>query len=82
METPKYYQFMNPTLQALRLGGGSLTNEEIVNAVVNLMQLPDDVLNRQQHGHNLSEVEYRIAWAKSILRKRATSHKAPEGFGL
>ena len=69
METPKYYEFMNPTLQALRAGGGTLTNEEIVNAVVNLMQLPDEVLDRQQHGHNLGEVEYRIAWAKSYLKK-------------
>lgn len=69
METPKYYEFMNPTLQALREGGGTLTNEEIVTAVVTLMRLPDDVLERTQHGHNLSEVEYRIAWAKSYLKQ-------------
>jgi hypothetical protein len=41
--------------------GGTLTNEEIVDAVVTRMQLPNDVLERQQHGHNLSPVEYRIA---------------------
>lgn len=69
METPKYYEFMNPTLQALREGGGTLTNEEIVNAVVTLMRLPDDVLERKQHGYNLSEIEYRIAWAKSYLKQ-------------
>ena len=69
METPKYYEFMNPTLQALRAGGGTLTNEEIVDAVVNLMQLPDEVLDRKQHGHNLGEVAYRIAWAKSYLKQ-------------
>jgi restriction system protein len=69
METPKYYEFMNPTLQALREGGGTLTNEEIVDAVVTRMQLPDEVLERKQHGHNLSEVEYRIAWAKSYLKQ-------------
>jgi restriction system protein len=69
METPKYYEFMNPTFQALREGGGTLTNEEIVNAVVTLIRLPDAVLERTQHGHNLSEVEYRIAWAKSYLKQ-------------
>jgi restriction system protein len=69
METPKYYEFMNPILQALREGGGTLTNDEIVDAVVTRMQLPDDVLERQQHGHNLGEVEYRIAWAKSYLKQ-------------
>jgi restriction system protein len=69
MKTPKYYEFMNPTLQALREGGGTLTNEEIVDAVVNLMQLPEEILERKQQGHNLGEVEYRIAWAKSYLKK-------------
>jgi len=69
METPKYYEFMNPTLQAMRNGGGTLTNQEIVDAVGTLMQLPDDVLDRQQHGHNVGEVTYRIAWAKSYLKK-------------
>jgi hypothetical protein len=33
METPKYYEFMNPSLQALWKKGGTLTNEEIVEAV-------------------------------------------------
>ena len=69
METPQFYEFMNPTLQAMRTGGGTLTNGEIVEAVVTLMQLPDEVLDRKQHGHNLGEVEYQIAWAKSYLKK-------------
>jgi restriction system protein len=33
------------------------------------MRLPDEILERKQHGHNLSEVEYRIAWAKSYLKQ-------------
>jgi restriction system protein len=69
METPKYYECMNPILQALREGGGTLTNEEIVDAVVRLMHLPDAVVDRKQHGQNMGEVEYRIAWAKSYLKK-------------
>ena len=48
---------------------GRSTNEEIVDAVVTLMRLPDEILERKQHGHNLSEVEYRIAWAKSYLKQ-------------
>jgi restriction system protein len=69
MDTPKYYEFMNPTLQALREGGGTLTNEEIVDAVAQLMHLPDEVMERRQAGHhNMRECEYRIAWAKSYLK--------------
>ena len=69
METPRYYEFMNPVLTALRQRGGTLTNEEIVDAVVQIMHLPDDVMERKQQGHNMGEVEYRIAWAKSYLKK-------------
>src|SRR5438132_2908219 len=69
METPKYYECMNPVLTALREAGGTLTNDEIVDAVANIMHLPDDVMNRKQQGHNMGEVAYRIAWAKSYLKK-------------
>ena len=69
MDTPKYYEFMNPTLQALREGGGTLTNEEIVDAVAQIMSLPNEVVERRQAGHaNMSEVEYRLTWAKSYLK--------------
>src|SRR2546430_17102445 len=60
---------MNPVLTALREAGGTLTNEEIVDAVATIMHLPDEVMNRKQQGHNMGEVEYRIAWAKSYLKK-------------
>ena len=69
METPRHHEFMNPVLTALRERGGTLTNEEIVDAVMQIMHLPDDVMVRKQQGHNMGEVEYRIAWAKSYLKK-------------
>ena len=60
---------MNPILTALRQGGSTLTNEEIVDAVATIMHLPDEVMNRKQQGHTVGEVAYRIAWAKSYLKK-------------
>jgi hypothetical protein len=48
MDTPKYYEFMNPILQALREGGGTLTNEEMVDAVARIMHLPNQVMERRQ----------------------------------
>jgi restriction system protein len=69
MDTPKYYEFMNPILQALREGGGTLTNEESVDAVARILHLPNQVMERRQAGHaNMGEVEYRTAWAKSYLK--------------
>jgi restriction endonuclease Mrr len=34
-----------------------------------LVRLKVEILERKQHGHNLSEVEYRIVWAKSYLKQ-------------
>ncbi|MGQ4807581.1 Mrr restriction system protein [Candidatus Entotheonellaceae bacterium PAL068K] len=85
METPKDYEFMNPILQALREGGGTLTNAEIFDAVVNLMQLPEDVLERKYQGKkkDLSEVEYRIGWAKTYLKRAAYLMQSKRGvWGL
>ena len=80
MDTPRYYEFMNPVLTALRERGGTLTNEEIVDAVVQLMHLPDDMLERKQQGHNMGEVEYRIAWAKSYLKKAGYLTQSARGI--
>ena len=44
---------MNPILTALREGGGTLTNAEIVDAVAKIMHFPDEVMNRKQQGHNM-----------------------------
>jgi hypothetical protein len=74
METPKYYEFMNPILQALRDGGGTLTNEEIVDAVVSRMHLPDDVLERKQHGHNLGRGGISYCLGKVLSEAIGLSH--------
>ena len=47
MDTPKYEESINPILQALREGGGSLTQVEMVDAVERLMDLPEAVMERR-----------------------------------
>ena len=88
MDTPNFYEFMNPILQALRQGGDTLANDELVDAVFAIMELPDEVIERRQTGHpNTGEAEYRIAWAKTYLKKagyltqssRAVWALTPEG---
>ena len=70
-EMPTYQDIMNPTLQALRELGGSATNTELYNKVIVIMKLPDDVLNviHDPDKGTQTEVYYRLAWAKSYLKK-------------
>lgn len=64
---PKFYDLFKPTLKALHDLGGSGSNEEIFNKVVAITQLPSDVVDIM-HNFTMTEVEYRLAWAKTYLK--------------
>ena len=64
---PQYREFFEPTLKALDELGGSGSNEEIYNRVVNITKLSNDVLDIM-HNFTMTEVEYRLAWARTYLK--------------
>ena len=68
VKVPSYQQVMNPTLQAIHALGGSGTNEEIADKVIELMKLPPEVVEQQHKDTNATAVEYRIAWARTYLK--------------
>lgn len=48
--------------------GGSGTNDEILNQVINDLNLPDEVADITHNGNvNQSELSYRLAWARTYL---------------
>jgi restriction system protein len=71
MEIPTYDRLMNPVLQALRELGGSGSTEEIYQRVAENLKLPEDVLNvpHDPETSNQTEVQYRLAWARTYLKK-------------
>jgi restriction system protein len=70
-QVPKFYELMNPLLQALADLGGSGSIEEIGAKVGETLDLPDAVLNLPHDPEKSSrtEVEYRLAWARTYLKK-------------
>lgn len=68
---PTYDQLMNPLLRALNSLGGSGSVEEIYNKVVELEDFSDEVLAQMHNPEksNDSEVGYRLAWARTYLKK-------------
>ena len=67
-KVPSYQDLMNPTLAALHELGGSGTNEEIAEKVIEMLDLPDDVVEQQHAETNTTAVEYRLAWARTYLK--------------
>jgi restriction system protein len=66
---PKFYDFFNPVLQAVAKRGGSATIDEIVEGAVEMLGLPSEVTEVPHGDTNQTEVGYRIAWARSYLKK-------------
>ena len=57
-----------PTLRALEGLGGSASNEELLEKVAFLLDLPDSVLDVPHKRGSRSEIEYRAAWARTRLK--------------
>lgn len=64
----KYDELFNPVLQALHKLGGSGTNNEIEETVIELLGLTDDEVEDIHRG-NTSKLSYRSAWARNYLKR-------------
>ncbi len=70
VEVPTHDQLLNPTLKALRKLGGSASIIELLEQVIADSQLPREVIERPHTGkRNRTELEYRLAWARTYLKK-------------
>lgn len=68
---PTYDSLMNPLIRALRRLGGSGSIEEIYEKVVEIENIPEEVLGKLHNPEksNQTEVGYRLAWARTYLKK-------------
>jgi restriction system protein len=81
IEIPTYDSMMNPTLEALRNLGGSGTIEEIYKEVANILELSNEqfeVLHNPEKSTQ-SEVEYRLAWTRTYLKKYGLLENSSRG---
>jgi restriction system protein len=68
-----------PTVQALQILGGSGTTEEIYDKVVELLNIPDKVLEIPHGSTSQNEVEYRLAWSRTYLKKYGLLQNSARG---
>ena len=67
---PTYDQLMNPLIKALRNLGGSGTIDEINEKIFEIEKFPEEILAIPHSNDGArTEVEYRIAWARTYLKK-------------
>lgn len=69
-QVPSQDELYNPTLKALRDLGGSGSNSEIAEQVISTLDLSEEVAEVSHLGSTTqTELEYRLAWARTSLRK-------------
>jgi restriction system protein len=69
MDIPQYTEMFNPLIKALHELGGSGSIDEINAKVGEIEKYPDDMLEVLHGTGPRSEVEYRLAWARTYLKK-------------
>ena len=77
---PKYHEFHWPVIQALKAMGGSASIEELYDRVVADMKLPEAILAVPYKDGTTSEVEYRLAWARTYLKKAGAIDNSERGI--
>jgi len=78
---PTFETLMNPIIQALKMLGGSGTIEEINSKATEIANLSDEQLE-VPHGSekgSYTEVEYRLAWARTYLKKYGILENSSRG---
>lgn len=78
-ELPRITDLYKPVIQSLIDLGGSGSIEEIQESVYKLMKLPENLLNIPHGDGNRSEIEYRLAWARSHLKRYGLLENSSRG---
>jgi len=76
---PTFDSMFIPTLKALQALGGSGTIEEIYEQVIQLLNIPDQILEITHGNTSQSEVEYRLAWSRTYLKKYGLLENSTRG---
>jgi restriction system protein len=68
-DMPKNSELAQLVAQVIRKNGGIATNEQIRNEVIGSLGL-SDVAVATIHSGTRTEIEYRLAWARTIAKKK------------
>lgn len=78
---PTFDELIIPTLQALKKLGGSGSIEEIIEAVYEIANISEDVLQITHDENGLQrEVDYRLAWSRTYLKKYGLIDNSARGI--
>jgi restriction system protein len=89
-DLPSFESYFKPTIDCLKASGGSMTIEEMEEAVAERMSLSDEVRSVLHGEGPRSQFDYELAWVRTYLKKvgavenseRAVWRLTPLGAGM
>ena len=79
MDVPKYFELIQACLTALHELGGSASIDEMVGQVIEDLELPRAVVEKPHIRGNRTSLEYRLAWARTYLKKYGLTDNSDRG---
>lgn len=79
IEVPPYDAYFWPIIEQLRARGGSMTIDEMADEIPSRMGLSDEQRTVEHSKGGRSEVEYRLAWARTYLKKAGALENSARG---
>jgi restriction system protein len=79
-ENPKREYYFKHTIEALKELGGSGSNNEINDKVIEILKLPDEFLNISHKNSNQTEFEYQMAWVRTMLKNQGLIENSRRGI--
>ncbi|MCK9206520.1 MAG: restriction endonuclease [Salinivirgaceae bacterium] len=77
---PTRNELMNPTIEVIRKLGGSANTEEIYERIVEDLQLSDSLLEVVNGKTGQSELQYNLAWVRTVLKNKGILTKGGKGI--
>ena len=77
---PSHKELFNPVLRAIHDLGGSASNAEIVERVIERDTLPISVTEKLHGSGPMSELEYRLHWSRTYLKKYGLINNSTRGI--
>lgn len=83
VQCPSQEELVQPIYKALIELGGSATNDEILEFVIRMLNLPDSIVDLPRKGESQrTELEYRLAWGRTRLKKYGAITNSKRGIWM
>lgn len=79
-QLPNRNELMSPTIDAIKQLGGSANIDEIYEKIVDNLQLSDSIVEVVNGKTGQSELQYNLAWVRTVLKNKGILTKGGKGI--